>query len=129
MFWFCSKIVPFWKQIFSWYCNVYDVQLEPDVVFVLLGCSESFFTLPCHMQKTIRFGTLVAKRLILNEWKSTNPPILSKWLREKVSGIYLERICRNSSIGIPSVELDSTWGPITEYINSLAVLSVCLHMH
>ena len=119
MFWLCPKIVSFWQQIFSWYSNVYDVQLDPDVVFILFGCSEAFFSLPRPMQVTIRFGTLVAKRLILNDWKATDPPSFSRWLREMVSGIHLEMLRCNPGTVIPPVETEGVWGPIAKHINTV----------
>lgn len=105
--------------ILLWYGNVYDIQVEPDVVFVLLDFAEAFFSLPRPIQGTIRFGTLIANRLILYDWKSTDPRSFSRWLREMVSEINLERLCCNSSTGISSVESDSIWAPITEHRNFL----------
>lgn len=67
----------------------------------------------------VRFGTLVAKRLILNDWKATDPPSFSRWLREMVSGMQLERL-HSSRSTITSVDSDCTWGPIIEHINFLA---------
>ena len=113
-FWSCSKIAPFWHNIFSWYSRVYNITITPDPLAVLLGCSPAFLALPYSIQQSLILGTLVAKRLILNEWKTPTVPCFNNWLNEFISLIHLERLRCSSQDNMSAFE--HTWGPIMAHL-------------
>ena len=51
---------------------MYGLQMKPDALVALFGCSVASLALPHTVQQTLVFGMLVAKRIILSEWKSTS---------------------------------------------------------
>lgn len=43
---FCPKIVPFWLDICTWYCKLYELQIEPDALPCLVAL---MLLLHCHI--------------------------------------------------------------------------------
>ena len=64
----------------------------PDSLLMILGCSKFSLTLPSSLQQALMFGMVVAKPVILRDWKSASPPCFKKWLNDMISCIYLEEI-------------------------------------
>ena len=114
-FWSCPRIAAFWKDIFAWYSRVYHIHIDPDPLTVLFGCSEASLSLPYSIQQTIMLGTLIAKRIILSEWKTSVIPSFNRWLNEFVSLIYLERLRCNKLNGRATFEY--IWGPISAHLD------------
>ena len=81
----CPKIVPLCQDILKCYSKMDDFQIEPDALVALFGCSVASLALPHTVQQTLGFGMLVAKRIILSEWKATSAPLFSRWLMELLS--------------------------------------------
>ena len=54
-------------------------------VLVILGCSIGSLALPAALQQALMFGMVIAKRVILTEWKSASPPCFKRWLNYMVS--------------------------------------------
>ncbi len=107
-FWFCPKIVPLCPDVFTWYCKVYDVQTEPDALIALLGCSEASFAPPHSVKQTLMFSMLVAKKIILKEWKTTSASCWSRWVRNWSQGSILRGLAATHI----HEKSESTWGPI-----------------
>ena len=114
-FWFGPEMVPFWHDVFKWCSKMSDLQIEPDALVALFGCSVASPALPHTVQQTVMLGMLVAKRIILSEWKATSAPCLSRWFMELVSGIHLEKL-RSNTQGFHE-KSESTWGPIYRNLN------------
>ena len=55
----------------------YDLQIEPDALIALFGCSKTSLALPPTVQQTLMFGMLVANEIILKEWKATSASCFS----------------------------------------------------
>jgi len=60
------------------------------------------------------FGMVVAKRVILMDWKSIVPPSFHKWLAEMVAALKLERIFLKL---MPLKKIDKIWGPFLKYLS------------
>lgn len=114
LFWSCPKLRTFWDDIFHLYSEVYGKQLTPDSLLVILGCSNFSFTLPLMLQQALMFGMVIAKRVILREWKSASPPCFRKWLNDMVSCVYLEEI--RYTLSDAHHKFIDIWGPFIEYI-------------
>ena len=111
----CSS--PMLYVIFAWYSRVYGIQIDPDALTVLFGCSEASLSLPYSIQQTIMLGTLIAKRIILTEWKTAVIPCFNRWLTEFVSLIHLERLRSNQQNSL--VVFEYIWGPIIAHLDSV----------
>ena len=114
-FWSCPKIVSFWQSIFAWYSSVYRIHIEPDALTVLFGFSESSLALPYSVQQTLMLGTLVAKIIILTEWKTSTIPCFNRWLTEFVSIIHLQRLRCYKQDSYAAFEF--IWGPIMAHLD------------
>lgn len=114
LFYMCPVLTNFWSGIFCMYNSIYNVTIMPDVLIVLLGCSDQTSTLPSSIQQAIKFGMVIAKRVILREWKAVTPPSIHKWLNDMTSCLYLEEIRYNLSD--QRDKFVKTWGPFMVYI-------------
>uniref|UniRef100_A0A671XVP2 Reverse transcriptase domain-containing protein n=1 Tax=Sparus aurata TaxID=8175 RepID=A0A671XVP2_SPAAU len=112
----CPKLRIFWHDIFNLYSVIYSEQLTPDSLLIILGCSKFSLTLPSSLQQALMFGMVVAKRVILRDWKSASPPCFKKWLNDMVSCIYLEEI--RYTLSDAHHKFLEVWGPFIEYIRS-----------
>lgn len=88
LFWDCPYIYLFWIGIFSFFSDVYSLSIPPDRDFALFGASQDSLELPLDVQTAMLMGTVVAKRLILKDWKSKTAPSFKNWLSELFSVIH-----------------------------------------
>ncbi len=51
-----QKVLSLTQDIFTWYCKIYDLQIEPKTLVYLFSCSESSLALPCAVEQNITFG-------------------------------------------------------------------------
>lgn len=115
LFWSCPMLTKFWVDIFSLYSVVYNRQMVPDSLLVILGCSNDSLSLPHTLQQALMFGMIIAKRVILKEWKSAAPPCFKRWLNDMVSCLYLEEV--RFSLSTSQDKFEKIWGPYISYIN------------
>lgn len=116
LIWSCPKLRTFWDNIFHLYSVIYSKRLIPDSLLIILGCSNFCLTLPSSLQKALMFGMVIAKRVILREWKSASPPCFKKWLNDMVSCIYLEEI--RYTLSVTHHKFLEIWGLFILYIRS-----------
>jgi len=84
------------------------------------GVPEHGVSLTNKVKNVIAFATLLARRRILLEWKSTNPPKDSMWLCDLVSYLKLEKI---KYLMKGSVEkFYQTWQPMITYFEKMRTL-------
>lgn len=91
LFWFCPTLHNFWTAIFEWLSKAYSRDIQPNHDLAIFGCSTRTFELLCDIQTVLHLSMVVAKKLILLTWKSTNSPGFTHWLREMLSVIQMER--------------------------------------
>ena len=92
LLWFCPTLHNYWAAIFEWLSKAYSRSIQPDHDLAVFGCSTRTFQLPYDIQAALHLAMVVAKKLILLTWKSTNSPCFSHWLREMLSVIQMERL-------------------------------------
>ena len=114
LFWDCSKLSGFWDDIFHLYSVIYNKPMKPDGILVILHCSTYALTLPKALQEALAFGLVVAKRVILREWKSSSTPCFKVWLNDMVSCLYLEELRYTMSDNY--TKFFRVWGPFIDYI-------------
>jgi len=91
-FWTCSSLTNFWSKIFDWYSKAYKRHLQPEAGLAIFGCSQATRTIPTTMRQPLELGMIVAKRLILREWKSPTPPFFQAWVTDMLSIIQMEKL-------------------------------------
>ena len=74
------------------------------------------------INKSLAFASLLARRRILLEWKSSLAPKASVWLKDLMMYLNLEKIKFNLR-GLPR-KFDQVWGPMIEYITKLKTLQL-----
>lgn len=114
LFFLCPMLQTFWSDIFKLYSTVYKKILKPDILTVILGYSDQTLSCSKSLQQAIMFGMVIAKRVILKEWKATTPPIYTKWLNEVMSCLYLEEI--RYKLTDNHDKFTKIWGPFVNHI-------------
>lgn len=92
LFWFCPKLFGFWSLIFDWFSKCYSRTILPNQNLAIFGCSTESLSYTSDMQTALHLGMVVAKKLVLLNWKSTSPPTFDHWLKEMLSAIQMERL-------------------------------------
>ena len=92
MFWSCSKLNTFWSNIFNTFTYICKKKVDPDPITATFGIAPNNFGISKHQSDLIAFSTLLARRLILLGWKSPTSPSYSRWVREVMSFLKLEKI-------------------------------------
>lgn len=119
MFWECSKLFPYWTNIFDTISKVYKKNIEPNPVIALFGVTSQIPSLSSGEKSFIAFVSLLARRLILLKWKSVAPPTHVHWIKEVLYFSKLEKI--RFSLKESQQKFSKIWGPFVEYIDSLDV--------
>ncbi len=78
-FWFCPSRSGFWTSIFDWYSKAYNRPLLLDTELAIFGFSQHTSSLPNALQQALTLSMIVAKRLLLKNWKSSSPPSFWLW--------------------------------------------------
>ena len=79
----------------------------------MFGVVPSASGLSKHDSQMMAFSTLLARRLILCNWKSSAPPSHSRWVREVLSVLKLERI--RCTIQGSVKKFQDIWYPFLDY--------------
>lgn len=117
MFWCCSSLDGFWKDIFSTLSEVCDTQIKPDPFIALFGVPSPTLQLTNINKDFIAFVTLLARRLVLLSWKSSVPPSHALWIKSVLNCIKLEKI-RHTLKGSLN-KFCAMWTPFFSYVKRL----------
>jgi len=111
-FWFCPLLSGFWSSIFDWFSKAYNTPLSPDAELAIFGFSQHTSRLSGALQQSLMLGMVVAKKLVLKNWKSPSPPSFRMWITDMVSVIQMERLrhLRSDSMEKFSAAWDSFLG-------------------
>ena len=115
-FWFCPKLHRYWQDIFSWYSAAYNLAVLPEVELAIFGYAGTVSSFPYYVQLALMLGMMVAKRIILREWKSTVPPCFQRWLAEMASVIHLEKMRFNEAKSLN--KFSKIWSPFLHQLNN-----------
>ncbi|CAJ1062856.1 LINE-1 reverse transcriptase -like protein [Xyrichtys novacula] len=120
MFWACPCIQTYWTDIFRHLSQMFNINLQPSPESAIFGVLPRELTYNRTTQNGIAFLTLLARRKILLEWKSSHAPQSHSWLKDVMAYLKLEKIkfdLRGSPGGFTS-----SWGPTINYLNNLTTL-------
>lgn len=117
MFWSCPSLLSFWRQIFLSLSAITTVDIPPCPIIGLFGVLPPDQTLPSHFVDFVAFLTLLARRLILLNWKSPHPPSHSCWIRNVLYFMKLEKI--RYSFHQTSTVFIKLWEPLRKYVQTL----------
>ena len=115
----CPRLHPFWNGIFDAVNSAYNTNYDFDPLLALFGVSPG--PLNPRFINNVSFITLVARRLILLNWKNVRPPSLVRWYRETLSCIKLEKL-RFTNKGCLS-SFDTTWKPLIIFLDAKLIMT------
>lgn len=115
MFWLCPRLSAFWSQIFVSYSRIFgkDVCANPLTAIFGIVC-EKKNTLSKSELDCIAFTSLLARRLILINWKQSFPPSFQQWARDVLQSLMLEKIRLNLRGSGPKFTV--MWRPFIKYL-------------
>lgn len=74
-FWLCPALTSFWTSIFKSISDVFILDVEPCPLVVLFGLNPIKVSLSLVQSNALAFCLIIAKRLILMNWKNPHPVI------------------------------------------------------
>ena len=119
MFWFCPRLAIFWSEIFKTLSTAYNTTISPEPLLSLFGAPLQPLASGV-MRTVVAFTTLLARCLILLNWKLPRPPSYSSWVKEVLLTTRLEKLRFYLKGFLNSFE--TTWRPLLNYIESLVSL-------
>ena len=113
----CHKLQSFWSQIFDFMSKAYQRDFPPEPLTALFGVVERGWAQNNCERQAVKLATLVARKLILQAWKSVNPPTVKMWIKELGNVIHLEKIRFVLSDREP--QFYKIWSPLLSMIEGL----------
>lgn len=121
MFCLCPKLQNFWTSVFVTLSKILGINLKFCSRIALFGVPEDCATLRTTRQADIvAFASLLARRRILLEWKSPNPPSSALWLKDMMFFLKLEKI--KFTLRGSVEKFYKKWQCLIDYFNSLQTL-------
>ena len=120
--WSCPSLHEYWSKVFDILSDVLELTISPSPFTALFGVLPPTVPLSSYKADFVAFITLVARRLILLRWKSSNAPSFSSLIKDILSFMKIEKI-RNTIKG-STRRFYKTWGCLSNYIDNLNLPSV-----
>ncbi len=87
-----KKLKHYWTLVFKKLNEAkYNLNITPCVEIAIFGVPEHGISLTNNMENVFAFASLLARRRILLEWKSKNPPKTSMWICDLILYLKLEK--------------------------------------
>ncbi len=119
MFWSCSKLETYWRNIIQTIDKIVNIRLPSDPRFMLLGDDSILQFDQRKNLRLVKMALIAAKKCIAIQWKSEEPPSHILWLREISSYVPIEKIMFN--LKKKSSMFEKIWGRFIAYMNTLDV--------
>lgn len=88
--WHCLSLHSYWTAIFNTLSGIVGEGIKPNALSALFGVAPSSLTK--SKKDVLAFATLLARRRIVINWKSTIPPCHGRWIRVTLYFLKLEKI-------------------------------------
>ncbi len=92
MFWTCPALGPLWSAVFETFSYICEKEIEPDPIIAVFGVTSENLLLPPGQSDALAFSSLLARRLILLQWKSNKPPTHVKWVESVMAYLKLGKL-------------------------------------
>uniref|UniRef100_A0A8C7ZH32 Reverse transcriptase domain-containing protein n=1 Tax=Oryzias sinensis TaxID=183150 RepID=A0A8C7ZH32_9TELE len=92
MFWGCSRLSNFWSDISLTLSKILNQTVKLDPLIGILGITDPQTFKKKSERSLIKFTCLVARRIILLNWKQIQPPTHIQWIRDILCFLNLEKI-------------------------------------
>ena len=94
--------------------------VTPNPLTAIFGVVKGGNALSHIHRKAIAFASLLARRLILFNWKGKNPPTYIHWIRDVMMVLNLEKI--RYSIHGTEDKYNKAWSAFTNHVKSLTLI-------
>ncbi len=111
MLWSCPALETFWKYVIATTSEISKNHIDPDPKIWVLGDISSL-RMTYHEGYFILLASTAAKKCILKNWKSENPPERKHWINELVSYSTPEKILY--SVRKKPTDFDYIWAPFLD---------------
>uniref|UniRef100_A0A3Q3ENM7 Reverse transcriptase domain-containing protein n=1 Tax=Kryptolebias marmoratus TaxID=37003 RepID=A0A3Q3ENM7_KRYMA len=85
MFYSCSSLHNFWQIYFETMSKILSVVIEPSPHVAIFGLPANYKRFTANQLDVISFTSLLARRRLLFNWKSTTAPSSGQWLHDTMS--------------------------------------------
>ena len=119
MFWSCPSLTKFWSDIFNAYSKRFRKVISPNPICALFGFTPETRSIRGKAFVVIAFTSLLARRLILLACKQTTPPSFTRWIKETMYFLKLEKI-KFTHRG-SAQKFKEIWTPFLDFYESLQV--------
>ena len=113
MFWSCPSLTTYWTKIFDTFSNICNSTIDPNPVTALFGVLPEGVQVPAHQTEAVAFSSLLARRLILFNWKKATPPSHKQWVEDVMSHLKLEKL--KYTIRGSIQKFKKVWRPFQNY--------------
>lgn len=124
MFWTCPKLYTFWKTIFETFTKIFGKAVEPSPLIALFGVTPEDTPLRWWETSMLTFCTFLARRLILFQWKDPIPPTYSRWIREIMYHLKLEKI--RYTVRGSTGKFHTIWQPFLTFVEDMEADSITM---
>ncbi|KAI9999558.1 hypothetical protein NQD34_018412 [Periophthalmus magnuspinnatus] len=115
-FWECPNITLYWTRIFETLTVILKTPIPMDPITALFGVPPANVNLNSKQKNILSYVTLLARRLILLNWKNKNPPTHQNLLRDIIQHLGLEKI--KFSLRNKQELFYAIWQPFIDYFNN-----------
>ena len=106
----------YWKSVFLTLSEVVGQVIEPDPLIAIFGVVGEGCLLKGSNRTVAAYIMLLARRLVLLDWKSPKPPSHNLWLRDVLQNLKLEKL-RLTLCGSTN-KFEKMWCPFMDYAES-----------
>uniref|UniRef100_A0A671WYB0 Reverse transcriptase domain-containing protein n=1 Tax=Sparus aurata TaxID=8175 RepID=A0A671WYB0_SPAAU len=92
MFFSCPALSNFWQIYFNTMSKVFSKTFHTSPHIGIFGLPEEYTQYSTKELEVIAFTSLIAKRHLLLNWKSTTAPSSTQWIKEAMSFLKVEKI-------------------------------------
>ncbi len=120
MLFLCLDLKGFWVGYFTIMSTVLGVNLQPCPLIAIFGIPDPSLAFNSTQKDIIAFTSLLARRSLLLHWKSAKYPSISRWLKDIMFFLKLEKI--KYTLRGCTVKFFHKWQPFISYFTNLEVL-------
>lgn len=118
-FWSCSSLTSFWSSIFEAYSSISGVTIDPCPFIGLFGVPSEALSLQNPLLNCIAYSSLLARRLILLNWKNDKPPSFGRWICDVIFFLKVEKI--RYTLNGSTNNFYVIWQPFISYVEQLTM--------
>ena len=114
MFWTCPSLNNYWKQIFDVFSQICRKEITPSFHSAIFGILPPDCAATSPQTNALAFASLLARRLILLNWKSAKSPSFQQWLKDVMSFLPLEKL--RYKVDRAQKNFVLTWSPFVDFV-------------